>query len=321
MHIQGKRYGKDRTVTIPVVRSCQDINLGFWGWNCVISPEVEFDEIEEMEEEVEMEQLGMSLSDETSSELDMPSRSSINPGRLSSPALSVLSALSSSPPRDTSPLRTSTRATALATHLHLDLPGLIASAIVFHPRSTVGVEEVVKALLREIGGMWDILEGGKTGLVTNQESEQEREELAVDEWWDLVESVLREEEMFGVIENVGLRVSFRFPLRLHFADDPDADHYHALSTGRSRERSPASVLLHARIRYVCFSCRSSRTLRKTCKRRSSCSGRNSILLEKASHQAKVIDFICVIFSAEMVLRGFFFFLFGTLSFALHVTMD
>lgn len=148
-----------------------------------------------------------------------------SPRRASSPALSALSALSSSPARenDFPSFTTSTRATSLVASLNLDLAGLIASvrisrpdsapqltqkppqAIVFHPRSTVGVEEVVKALLNEVGGMWAILDGGKG----EGAGEKEREESAVEAWWDVVESVMQEEAFFGCIENVGLRVRSR----------------------------------------------------------------------------------------------------------------
>lgn len=120
--------------------------------------------------------------------------------RLPSPVYSELSDLSDSP---SSPVPhhtdlSDTRAAQLSQTLNLDLPGLIASTIVFHPRSTVGVEEVVKAMLKEVGSMWDILEGGK--------AEEEKEEEAVEAWWDVIETVLREEQFFGCIENVGLKV-------------------------------------------------------------------------------------------------------------------
>lgn len=167
-----------------------------------------------------------------------------SPRRASSPAESTLSALSSSPVRENS--LSSTRATSLVSSLGLDLAGLIASvrpslsacssqlsyppqAIVFHPRSTVGVEEVVKALLNEVGGMWSILEGGKG-------EGAQREEAAVEAWWDVVESVMQEEAFFGCIENAGLRVR---PSPSSFSFAPDE----FWMAGRSGEPAPTGVLL------------------------------------------------------------------------------
>lgn len=154
--------------------------------------------------------------------------------RAVSPAISLLSSLcSSSPIREFNsrplsllPSRTQdisddddeeespTPADILASSLSLDLPGLIASAIVFHPRSTVGVEEVVRALLKEVGGMWDILPAGRP---TEGAGAAEKEVEAVEAWWECIEEVLREEKMFGCIENVGLRVRLP-PLALNAAE-------------------------------------------------------------------------------------------------------
>lgn len=141
-----------------------------------------------------------------------------------SPALSTLSILSSSPAPEpasdfdidatTEATPTSARAETLVASLALDLPGLIASAIVFHPRSTVGVKEVVEALLRETGGMWDI--------VPHESRDKDTEEEAIDAWWDTVEAVLRAEPFFGCIANDGLTVRhFLSPFRT--ADDRGAD--------------------------------------------------------------------------------------------------
>lgn len=124
--------------------------------------------------------------------------------RLPSPVYSELSDLSDSP---SSPVLSATNYSELDSSpagtlaQAMDIAGLVASAIVFHPRSTVGVDEVVRALLKEVGSMWDVLEGGKG------DESSEKEEAAVEAWWDVVERVLREERFFGCIENVGLKVS------------------------------------------------------------------------------------------------------------------
>ncbi|KAL8291721.1 hypothetical protein RQP46_001979 [Phenoliferia psychrophenolica] len=146
-----------------------------------------------------------------------------------SPAFSALSALSSSPgpeqwmddEDDADAIKSAamaSRAASLVDSLALDLPGLIASTIVFHPRSTVGVREVVEALLREVGGMWDVV-GGKG----DEENEKELEEEAIDAWWDIVEAVLQEEPFFGCIANVGLSDAAGNPLPPAYYYLPDAD--------------------------------------------------------------------------------------------------
>ncbi|KAK4046505.1 hypothetical protein OIV83_006031 [Microbotryomycetes sp. JL201] len=140
------------------------------------------------------------------------------PNNPSSPALSALSDLASSPVRP--PNRAmSSRAVEIQNRLSLDLPGLIASAIVFSPRSTVGVEEVCRALLREAGGMWDVLEDGRG----SDEQSEEREDRAVEEWWDVVEKVMLEEPFFGRIDNAGLKDASGHPLLPAYFYVPDQD--------------------------------------------------------------------------------------------------
>ncbi|KAM0751201.1 hypothetical protein T439DRAFT_325350 [Meredithblackwellia eburnea MCA 4105] len=147
-----------------------------------------------------------------------------------SPVFSVLSDLSSSPApeekfrleseddEDNSNTHLTARAQELAKTLALDLPGLIASAIVFHPRSTVGVQEVVEGLLREVGGMWDVLEGGK-----GDSPDKEHEQMAVDAWWDTVEDVLKSEPFFACIANAGLRDAAGNPVPPAYYYLPDSD--------------------------------------------------------------------------------------------------
>ncbi|SCZ92241.1 BZ3500_MvSof-1268-A1-R1_Chr5-2g07731 [Microbotryum saponariae] len=113
----------------------------------------------------------------------------------------------------------STRAAALVESLGLDLPGLIASAIVFSPRSTVDVETVVQSLLREVGGMWDVLEDGKG----SEDLSQDREDQAVEAWWEVVERVLCQEPFFGCIDNAGLKDASGHSLQPLFFYMPDSD--------------------------------------------------------------------------------------------------
>ncbi|KDE04423.1 hypothetical protein MVLG_05138 [Microbotryum lychnidis-dioicae p1A1 Lamole] len=113
----------------------------------------------------------------------------------------------------------STRAAALVESLGLDLPGLIASAIVFSPRSTVDIETVVQSLLREVGGMWDVLEDGER----SEDSPQNREDRAVEAWWEVVERVLCQEPFFGCIDNAGLKDASGHPLQPLFFYMPDSD--------------------------------------------------------------------------------------------------
>lgn len=225
MQIQGRRYGRDRIVTMPWAEDKEvggmQLELGFWGWNALVlipSPV--------RVHKTAAPQFAESLASlDEAEDMDLEDDSDVEVlGRSSSPALSALSALSSSPSRMDSPHRHSSpaytarhnapaaqynsKAAQLVRKLQLDLTGLIASAIVFHPRSTVGVEEVVRAMLREAGGMWDILPHVKNSIDGGERNEGgERETEAIEEWWDLVEETLRSEEMFGVIENAGLRVS------------------------------------------------------------------------------------------------------------------
>lgn len=257
------------------------VELEFWGWGMSIilgggSPAVKVED-EEMEMEIDSEDdsdeddIGRGIiarrlvSSKSSSKNQQQQQQQQNQRRQqqrdSSPALSILSSLSSSPIVESIPLpppsrnmnkrrrtpsvsslsssnsssrhdndddddsasATHTRALALVDSLSLDLKGLIASAIVFHHRSTVGVEEVIRALLKDVGGMWAILDddsnstnAGTTrrrrdvsmssidGGSDDEDRREKREEEAVDAWWDCVEEVLSGNKMFGCIGNVGL---------------------------------------------------------------------------------------------------------------------
>ena len=155
----------------------------------------------------------------------LPSARNINANKRRRPSVSSLSSSSSSSHHDDNDDETASathsRALALVESLSLDLQGLIASAIVFHHRSTVGVEEVIRALLKDVGGMWAILKNDESrfkssrrdvfmssvdGGSDDEDRREKKEEEAVDAWWDCIEDVLSGNKMFGCIGNVGLTV-------------------------------------------------------------------------------------------------------------------
>ncbi|GAA6033412.1 hypothetical protein JCM8097_006738 [Rhodosporidiobolus ruineniae] len=144
------------------------------------------------------------------------------------PSLSSLSSAASSSstpsysPAPRLPSASTAHAESLVSSLNLDLPGLIASAIVFHPRATVAVDEVIRALLRETGGMWSVLELGEEETERAKES-VEMEDRAVAAWRELVEDVLDEEEMFGRIDNTGLKDASGQPIPPAYYYIPDQD--------------------------------------------------------------------------------------------------
>ncbi|KAI5475958.1 Rho GTPase activation protein domain containing protein [Pseudohyphozyma bogoriensis] len=109
------------------------------------------------------------------------------------------------------------RAVKLVETLALDLPGMIASAIVFQPRATVSVDDIARALLEETGAMWDVLEDG------NRRRTPERELAAIEAWWDVIEKVLREEQYFGCIENQGLKDATGAQLLPEYYYQPEHD--------------------------------------------------------------------------------------------------
>ncbi|POY76107.1 hypothetical protein BMF94_0830 [Rhodotorula taiwanensis] len=120
------------------------------------------------------------------------------------------------------PTAAAVRAAALASSLGLDLPGLIASAIVFHSRSTVAATEVVHGLLGETRSMWTILTTDEEELEQLKESAK-GEARAIEAWRDLVEYVLAREDMFGMIDNSGLKDASGRPLPPYYFYIPDQD--------------------------------------------------------------------------------------------------
>ena len=209
MKIDGKLWKAGSMAVLPVEAGAK-LNLFFWGWSSTLIV-------------AESEVVISASAPPGSSKVSPPSSlydgedgdlifaedsapaasSSKAPPNVApvSPNQSDLSALSSSPARASASFSPS-RAETLLANLGLDLAGLVASQIVFSPRSTVGVEEVVKGLLKEVGGMWDVLDDG----MGSEDQSEEREDRAVEAWWDLVEEVLREQPFFGCIDNAGLNV-------------------------------------------------------------------------------------------------------------------
>lgn len=224
MKIDGKLWRAGSVAVLPLEAGAK-LDLDFWGWSSVIIV-AESERKDKRERTISARAPTIRMSSPASSacffddtgDLSLPedllpaaSSSSSALAIPASPTPSDHSALSelSSPAHPSAALPESRAETLLGT-LGLDLAGLVASQIVFSPRSTVGVEEVIKGLLREVGGMWDVLDDGKG----SEDQSEEREDHAVEEWWDVVECVLREEPFFGCIDNAGLKVSFLLSERL-----------------------------------------------------------------------------------------------------------
>lgn len=209
MKIDGKLWKAGSVAVLPVEAGAK-LDLFFWGFSSTIIV-AESEVINEATTAHRSSKISppASVYHDDDGDLSLPEEpNSVAPSSVApsiaapiSPAHSDLSALSSSPARDAASAP-STRAESLLASLGLDISGLVASQIVFSPRSTVGVEEVVKGLLKEVGGMWNVLEDGKG----SEEQSEEREDRAVEEWWDVVEQVLREQPFFGCIDNAGLKV-------------------------------------------------------------------------------------------------------------------
>lgn len=205
MKIDGKRWSRG-SVVIHDGPIGGKVHLSFWGWSAQVTVLAsEMSQVEAMDKP-SMSRMSSYSSVTASSHLaktysdDKDEDSMVADAQTSgtrtsppSPAISVLSDLSSPAPAST-PLRP-TRAETLERELKLDLAGMIASAIVFSPRSTVGVDEIVRALLRDVGGMWSVLPGDTTA----------REDEVVEAWWPVVENVLLNEPFFGCIDNAGLK--------------------------------------------------------------------------------------------------------------------
>jgi len=218
MRIDGKLW-KAGSLARLTVEAGRELELAFWGWDAkVIVAESEKGK-KRKEESTSRPRAASPASSSINSlnngdeEIERP-KPSKRP-RQASPTLSSNSL--SSPESDSSSSSLSIiaqRARSLASDASLDLPGLLASTIVFHPRSTVGVDELVRALLKESGqGMWQVLSDDRNEVERLKETAR-GEEDAVEAWIPVCQEVLRKERMFGMIDNTGLKVSsLRFPFR------------------------------------------------------------------------------------------------------------
>lgn len=203
------------------------LKLSFWGWSAkviVAESEVGLDDAEESDLEslspvTESADESGPAPEEVGEDAQRPSKAR---RRAPSPALSFRSddhGLSPEPELS-APAAPSSRASSvalvpsaaalaaanLAHSLGLDLPGLIASAIVFHARSTVAATEVVHGLLTETRSMWTILTSDEEELERLKDSPK-GEQRAVEAWREVVEETLAREDMFGMIDNSGLKAS------------------------------------------------------------------------------------------------------------------
>ncbi|GAA5992917.1 hypothetical protein JCM11641_003898 [Rhodosporidiobolus odoratus] len=230
MKVDGKLLRKG-SIAHWTVKPGRRMTLNFWGgWACcLIVAESEVSLLSDGEgngsdQESEAHKYRVRSESPISSGAFSPPRRKCA-SRAHSPALSAFS-------DDDSPFRSSAassrlsagaaRARGLVNSLDLDLSGLIASAIVFHPRATVALDEVVRALLRETGSLWKVLSEDEAEVEQRKEM-QEGEDEAVEAWRDIIEEVLSEQEMFGMIDNSGLKDAAGRPIPPNFYYIPDAD--------------------------------------------------------------------------------------------------
>ncbi|BGP29642.1 hypothetical protein JCM10296v2_001381 [Rhodotorula toruloides] len=239
MKIDGKVRRSGSVVRLEK-RAGESVRLKFWGWDAeLVVAESEVGMSCEEGEAAELGDLPSEVEEEEEDDVSSRSKRRSRPAsRAASPALSFcsddhglspqqrpthlptsspLSPPPSLPP--STPSASSARAASLTRSLNLDLPGLIASSIVFHSRSTVAVDEIIHALLRETGSMWDVL----ADQVEELKDTDEGERRAVEAWRGEVERVLSEEEMFGKIDNTGLKDASGHPLPPYYFYIPDSD--------------------------------------------------------------------------------------------------
>ncbi|GAA5831126.1 hypothetical protein JCM5353_008770 [Sporobolomyces roseus] len=228
MRIDGKLW-KAGSLARLTVDAGRELELAFWGWDAkVVVAETEKGKRRKEETTSSRPRVASPASsslnsmndDESEAERPKPSKRQ----RQASPTLSTNSL--SSPESDSSSSSLSIvaqRARSLASDASLDLPGLLASTIVFHPRSTVGVDELVRALLKESGqGMWQVLSDDREEVERLKETTR-GEEDAVEAWIPVCQEVLRKERMFGMIDNTGLKDAAGRPLPPYFFYKPDLD--------------------------------------------------------------------------------------------------
>ncbi|KWU41168.1 hypothetical protein RHOSPDRAFT_37300 [Rhodotorula sp. JG-1b] len=238
MKVDGK-VRRNGTVVRVEKRAGETLRLSFWGWSAKL---VIADSEVGLVSDVKSDFNSVARKHERDDLGESQQRPFKSRRRASSPALSFRSddhglspepefserapvssssrASSLAPPPGPSPA--AVRAAALASALGLDLPGLIASAIVFHARSTVAATEVIHGLLAETRSMWTILTTDEDELEQIRDSAA-GEARAIEAWQDLVEDVLAREDMFGMIDNSGLKDASGRPLPPYYFYIPDQD--------------------------------------------------------------------------------------------------
>ncbi|GAA5905282.1 hypothetical protein JCM8208_003803 [Rhodotorula glutinis] len=238
MKVDGK-VKKNGSVVVLEKHAGQALRLKFWGWDAkvlVADSELGLDDVDDEADIAAARRRGPSSCLEDDDDEDALRRAR-SPSRASSPAYNYSNdhglspepetapRTSLAPPRPPSPTSSTVaaeRASTLVTSLNLDLAGLVASAIVFHARSTVAVDEVVRALLKESGGMWRGL-SDDDDVVERRKDTPEGEDDAVAAWRTIVEDVLVRENMFGMIDNAGLKDASGHPIPPHWYYIPDQD--------------------------------------------------------------------------------------------------
>ncbi|GAA5924573.1 uncharacterized protein JCM15063_005678 [Sporobolomyces koalae] len=236
MRIDGQLW-KANSLARLTVESGRELEFAFWGWNAnveVIAPTSKEKNKDSKRQRVSRPTTSPASSSFNSSfdddddehdalhgdelNYDLPATSKRQ--RLSSPALSTASLSSHS---STSISITALRARSLAKSPSLDLTGILASTIVFHPRSTVGVDELVRALLKESGeGLWQVLSEDRTEVERMKETARGEDE-AVRAWIPVCQDILKRERMFGTIDNGGLKDAAGRPLPPYYYYIPDLD--------------------------------------------------------------------------------------------------
>ncbi|GAA5849382.1 hypothetical protein JCM9279_000885 [Rhodotorula babjevae] len=236
MKVDGK-VKKTGSVVVLEKQAGEAVRLKFWGWDAkvlVAESELGLDD-DDGDDLAAARRSGPSYLEDDEDEDAL--RRARSPSRASSPAYNYsndhglspepefaprVAVAPSYPPSSTSSSPAAERASALVASLNLDLAGLIASAIVFHARSTVAVDEVIRALLKESGGMWRVLSADED-VVERRKDTPEGEDDAVAAWRTIVEDVLVHESMFGMIDNAGLKDASGHPIPPHWYYIPDQD--------------------------------------------------------------------------------------------------
>ncbi|GAA6063158.1 hypothetical protein JCM10212_006316 [Sporobolomyces blumeae] len=223
MKIDGKRWKVGEVARFKVERGRQ-VELSFWGWDAIVTVAAN----DKNEAEPSVRASSPVNSDDDRGDDEFGGARTTNPAATKRRRVAPSPAPSCPSEADSLlqaplPSLASIRARALADSPSFDLAGLLASTIVFHPRSTVGVDELVRALLKESGqGMWSVLSDERDEVERLKDS-REGEERAVEAWSDVCQAVLASERMFGMIDNTGLKDASGHPLPPYYYYIPDLD--------------------------------------------------------------------------------------------------